>query len=307
MDVRGVSSGLRVGVIHNPRSHRNCGLATPPSSKGVRVAAPATPDALTAEIARFAADRIDLLVVDGGDGTLRDVLGHAVGAFAALPPVAVVPHGKTNALAGDLGLPRGWSIGAAITAASKGRRAIRPTIAVCDGDAAQRYGFVFGVGAFVDATRMADRAHRAGMIDNLAVGATLAGAVAKAVIGRGRQGSARMLTVAIDDDGGRTGSRFLTFASTLQRLPLGMRPFGAKGPGLKVLDVDAPPRRLLSALPPVLAGREPAWLEDAGYRRRLAREVKIQGAKAFVLDGEIYPVSGGVTLRTGPEVVFVTP
>jgi diacylglycerol kinase (ATP) len=41
-----------------------------------------------------------------------------------------------------------------------------------------------------------------------------------------------------------------------QALPFGLKPFGAPREGLKLLDVDAPPRRLLKALPMVLSGKD---------------------------------------------------
>jgi hypothetical protein len=95
-------------------------------------------------------------------------------------------------------------------------------------------------------------------------------------------------------------------ATTLERLPFGMRPFGPPRPGLKLLDVDAPPRRLAGALSRLMRGDGDAWLDAQGYRRRQARRVDLTLTGPYVLDGETYP-AGEVTLTEGPQLRFVIP
>ena len=301
---------MRVGVIHNPRSHRNRARSPGPVSPDVIHAAPDTAEALALALTGMAEAGVDLLIVDGGDGTLRDVLTRAWPAFEGrLPLLAVVPHGKTNVLARDLGVPPRWSVEAAIAAArSPQLRATRAMLEVSrDGEASPALrGFVFGTGAYAGATQMATGAHRIGVIDSLAVGAALIGAVFSTAFG-GAQGfgAGERLGLALDSGASETRQRFLVLASTLERFPLKFRPFGRPRPGLKLLDVDAPPRRLIPALVAILAGREPTWLESAGYRRHSPQTVSLHGLEAFVLDGEVYP-GGYVTVRQGPTVTFVT-
>ena len=99
---------------------------------------------------------------------------------------------------------------------------------------------------------------------------------------------------------------FLVLASTLKRFPLGLQPFGAPHEGLKILTVDAPPKRLLQAVPEILGGASEPWLEQAGYRRFDTPEIRIACGGDFVLDGEIYP-GGEFTVRQGPELEFLLP
>ena len=301
---------MRVGVIHNPRSHRNRARSPGPVSPDVIHAAPDTAEALALALTGMAEAGVDLLIVDGGDGTLRDVLTRAWPAFEGrLPLLAVVPHGKTNVLARDLGVPPRWSVEAAIAAArSPQLRATRAMLEVSrDGEASPALrGFVFGTGAYAGATQMATGAHRIGVIDSLAVGAALIGAVFSTAFGRAQGfGAGERLGLALDSGASETRQRFLVLASTLERFPLKFRPFGRPRPGLKLLDVDAPPRRLIPALVAILAGGEPIWLERAGYRRHTPQAVSLHGLEAFVLDGEVYP-GGYVTVRQGPTVTFVT-
>ncbi|MBU1346495.1 MAG: acylglycerol kinase family protein [Alphaproteobacteria bacterium] len=296
---------MRVGVIHNPRSRRNLGRPSAVVSPDVIHVAPESPEALGGALNDMAAAGIGLLIVDGGDGTVREVLSQALSAFgAAMPPLAVIPHGKTNALAHDLGVPPRWSIEEAMASAmDPGRRQVRPVVEVRRARETERplIGFAFGAGAYVEATRMATQVHRVGLMDDVAVGFALLGAAVGALLGRGiAKGQPIRLN---DEDTARL--RFLVFASTLERLPLGLRPFGPTRAGLKLLDIDAPARRLFAALPEILAGREPGWLEPAGYRRRTTDRISLFGLKDFVLDGEIY-AGGDVEVRRGPDVVFVT-
>jgi hypothetical protein len=73
---------------------------------------------------------------------------------------------------------------------------------------------------------------------------------------------------------------------------------------LKLLDVDAPPRRLLKALPMVLSGKAEPALEGLGYRRRDPHQIGLAGGAPFVLDGEVYE-GGELTIGLGPSLRFL--
>ena len=101
-----------VGIIRNPRSHRN--KEQPPEladCSNILTETPANRDALRENLLGFAQRGIDYLVIDGGDGTVRDVLTCGEDIFGETwPALIVLPKGKTNALAVDLGLPNHWSL-----------------------------------------------------------------------------------------------------------------------------------------------------------------------------------------------------
>ena len=309
--LRAAPASLRAGVIVNTRSHRNKGEAKARTLEGVATAHPTSPAELDATLSDYARRGVQLLVVDGGDGTVRDVLTRATRHFTGgMPKLAVLPSGKTNALALDLGAPRGWTLEAALAAADLRRTALRSPLEVWRGSAAhpELRGFLFGTGAFVRATQAAQRAHGIGLFDTVAVGATLASSVARTVFGRDGEGwrAGDPMRLELDDAPAESAAKFMVMASTLERLPLGARPFGTPRPGAKLLTVQAPPKRLLAAVPIMLAGRDPAWLEAAGYRRADMDEMRLSIDADFVLDGEIYP-GGDLTLRRGAPLTFVTP
>ncbi len=59
----------RIAVIRNPKSHGNRMNPPGPTPEGVRLAEPFGRDALRTVLEDFARDGLDLLVIDGGDGT----------------------------------------------------------------------------------------------------------------------------------------------------------------------------------------------------------------------------------------------
>jgi hypothetical protein len=75
---------------------------------------------------------------------------------------------------------------------------------------------------------------------------------------------------------------------------------------MRTLVVDAPPRRLVQALPPLFRGGEVDWLEDAGYHRRTVAAFDVVLDSRFVLDGEAF-AGGELHVGRGPELEFVKP
>jgi hypothetical protein len=298
---------MRTGVIRNSDSHGNRAqgpVAAPRAD--VLFAQPETPAAVGAAVARFAAAGVELLVIDGGDGTVREVLGALPAAFGDKPPLlSVLASGKTNILAFDLGVRRSWSLDRLL--AGPARIKTRSPLEVRrDGSGETLRGFVFGAAGLVRATALAGELHRARVFHNTSVGLTLAGAVGQFMSGDDAWRCGEPLALAVDDGPTRDGARLISMATTLQRLPFATRPFGPARHGLKFLDVDAPPRGLALALPTLLWGRGERWLAARGYRRGDARRLHMCLKGSFVLDGEVYP-GGELTVAEGAPLKFLTP
>lgn len=298
---------VRIGFIRNGKARLNIGrygLEVP--HEGDR-AMPDSLDELRDALALFARNGVNALVIDGGDGTVRDVLSAAARCFDRMPRFAVLPSGKTNALAHDLGIPRGWTEEDAVRALRADRTVARSPIEIRRPDArvAELQGFLLGAGNFVPATALAQKTHRLGAFNGLAVGLSVISCAAQTVFGgtgnRWRQGTP--MRIALPDGRALNGAKYLLLASTLERLPLGIRPFGAPRPGLKLLTVDAPPRRFAAALPGLLGGYD---LPDAGYRRDDAESIELVIKGDIIVDGE--PFAGGaMTLVRGAPIGFAVP
>jgi hypothetical protein len=293
-------------------SHANIGRAEGQSTPdAVLLVEPATTEALEQDLQAFALCGVSLLVIDGGDGTIRDVLSLATRIFGdAMPLVALIPSGKTNVLAIDLGVPTDWTLAQAMAAAKSQSAVIKhraPLEVRWDDGRPSLRGFVFGLGAFVRATSLAQNVHKAGAFHGIAVAMSVLGALVGTVMGGARdQWRAGVpLCLAIDDGETRTADRFIVLATTLKRLPFGVKPFGPPREGLKFLDVDAPPRGLPGAFPALLAGKDSAWTPRNGYRRGDASRLRITTEQPLVVDGDVYDGSGGVTVVLGPTLRFL--
>ncbi|MFT3967413.1 MAG: diacylglycerol kinase family protein, partial [Sphingobium sp.] len=256
-------------------------------------------------------ERIDTIIVDGGDGTVRDVLSLAPRHFTqGLPRMAVVPSGKTNALAVDLGIARRWTVREVLSSLSRWKAVRRSPLEIrYDGAVEPRLrGFLFGTGAFVRATNLAQSVHRAGAFNGLAVGLSLAGAVGQTLFGGPdnvwRKGDA--VTLELPDGRGVEREFYLLLGSTLEKLPLGLKPFGQVRAGLKLLGVDAPPRRMFLSAPALLTGSEREWLSDAGYKRADTDSFRLRIDSGFVLDGETFP-GGDLNVTRGAPIDFLVP
>lgn len=319
-DSRRLSSRrARIGVIYNPRSHRNKGQDLALGERHhVMLATPEKRSQIAAALADFASVGIDYLVINGGDGTVRDVLTCGYSVFGDdWPLLAVLPRGKTNALNLDLGAPADWTLRDAIDAFSGGTTVTRRPLEVValDGHRAPVRGFILGAGAYTLGVRAGQDAHRYGFFDSLAVGMTSAWGVLQAMFGsdrnpwrRGVEMELRLLPAGErlpHSEHGDPARRELLLASTLWRLPLGIKPFGPPREGLKFAVMDHPTRRLLACLPAILAGWQPSWRARAGIHQGAVEAFELTIDDQFILDGEAFP-AGSYLVTQGPELTFVT-
>lgn len=316
----GRAANPRIGVIYNPRSHRNKGQDLACTARvGITVAQPKAREEIAGALSNFAEQGIDYLIINGGDGTVRDVLTMGQTIFAGdWPALAILPKGKTNALNVDLGAPSGWNLAEAIAAYSDGRRITRRPLLVAhdDMDEPAMLGFIFGAGAFTLGIEAGQEAHQLGFFNSLAVGATGAWGVLQALFGSDtnlwRRGTPMRLAYQPSGEPvahsghGDPDRRSFILSSTLEKLPMGIKLFGADHSGLKLTLLDKPRRRILSLLPAILLGWQPKWLGTAGLHQLDAEGFTLDVAEPVILDGEAFP-PGRYTISQGPALTFVTP
>lgn len=303
----------RVAIIRNIYSRHNkrrVGIGAPAMVAGLRVHEPANKTALQRHLSRLASEGVDTLIVDGGDGTIRDVLTLGIPLFGhRMPAIALAPSGKTNALAHDLGIGE-RTLEQTVGAIARARRVTRRALAVTRaGERQVLHGFLLGSGAFVRATALAQRAHRFGAFNGVAVGMSLTSVIARTLFG-GDTGVWRRgepMTFLSNDGVGTTVPTYLFMAAALTRFPLGLAPFGRgafSDDRVASLAIEAPPRQLLRHLAPLLRGTDDAALAQAGYHRCRDGEVMLETQSGFVIDGERFE-GGRIAVRRGPEVTFI--
>lgn len=318
---RKIGDAPRVGVIYNPRSHGNkgadfdCGL-----SPQVFIAKPGDRSQLPEALAKFAHQGIDLLVINGGDGTVRDVLTSGVAIFGdKWPALAVLPKGKTNALTVDLGVPTGWSLQEAIDAFDEGSRVQRRPIEITPiggSPDARALGFFLGAGAFTTATSAGQKAHKIGAFNSMAVAvATLMGVSQWLFASREnawRRGSKMAIGLGVKDvpmehsGVGDPEFRQLLLASTLEKMPAGMKPFGKLREGLKLAATDQISRKSAFTLFRMIRGQTPEGIREKGFHQIATPQFSLRIEESFILDGEAFP-PGEYRIGQGPQLEFVAP
>ena len=306
-----------VGIVRNPRSHRNKGQAPELADcANILVETPRSHAALRETLAGFAERGIDFLAVDGGDGTVRDVLTCGAGIFGDdWPPLVILPKGKTNALVVDLGLPNAWTLPEAMEAIGRGKSIVRRPLVVETVDTGEQVqGFILGTGAFTRGTQAGQQAHRWGMFNSFAVGLIIVWCLSQTLFARSTNLWRKGTAMRLRSDGaelprsrfGNSDERFTMVASTLERFPLGIRPFGPARPGLKLAVIDTPLWRIVALLPLILTGFDSAFLRRNGANRFDVETLDLELGDRLILDGEYFP-AGLYRLRQGPELRFVVP
>jgi len=307
-----------IGVIRNLRSHRNRGRALAQhESDDVIVACPKKRGELVDIIADFAARQVDYIVMDGGDGTVRDVLTCGAGIYGdSWPGLVVIPSGKTNALAFDLGVPSGWMLADGLAAARQGNVIRRqPLVVAKQGDPrSQVQGFVLGGGLFTRAISLGQKSHHLGAFNTAVVGMTALWSAGNALLGSAgnvwRRGTKMRVSIAGQEvahlGGLPADERFVLFASTLRQFPAGLDPFRGVTEPLRMGVLDNSSRGLLLRLGAIFRGTASDATKARGMHVFGADAVDWEIGDNFILDGEAFP-AGSYRVSAGPALRFVVP
>lgn len=304
---------LRIGVVNNLRagkSQEQVGrmlgfLRSHPDVFHVETQnAGVIPDAL----AELAAKDVDLLVVNGGDGTLQSILTEILASNPfgeRLPLIAPLRAGRTNMSAMDLGADRNplRGLAAMLASARAGRIAERVeprrVLRVAYGFGPERgvqYGMFFGAGLIKRAIelnhRLFDQDDQKSIVEGVP-GATL---VTAGLLGRLITGDQSgilepdKLQILLDGEEVHQGEYHLVIASTLSRLFARMRPFWGKGPGgVRFTAIAAPCEKIGKAAIGMLRGRPASWVTpETGYTSRNVEHAELRMSCGFTVDGELW-------------------
>lgn len=316
----------RIALISNPKSTGN--LAQLPR---IRAFCAEHPDIFHYEVER--ADQIGeaiktvarispaVLAINGGDGTVQAVLTelHNGGHFGNLaPPVAVLPSGKTNLIALDLGvegdpveaLDRLLHIARAdlaphlvareLIALSGGETGIKPVIGM----------FLGGAGLADIMVYCRERVYPLGLPNSVSHFITAVAVILRQVF-RLRASflppEPAPLSISVRQHGAITGRFAFLFVTTLERLLLSSE-FASNGNGpLKFVAVEERPASLLRAFGASLAGKLGRTKLD-GVHVEEADEISIEGESSqVILDGETFRAGPGkpILLRPAQPLSFV--
>lgn len=320
---------MRIGLLNNLRAGRNDAQVErllgflrrhPDVVHAETTSADVVPEAL-ADLAR---QEVDILVVNGGDGTLQYALTEILenNAFdGRVPMIAPLRGGRTNMSAGDLGASkdpvRGFAslIDDIEAGYLKERVSPRQVLRVKhDRNEQAEYGMFFGVGVIHRAIGLNhqwfENEHSHGVQG--ALGATL---VTASLLGRMAAGDHTGILqpdkaqVIIDGELQDRSEFFLMIASSLDRLFSRMRPFWGTGPGgVQFTTIASNAHRIPRSLTGILRGKPlPFVTEENGFLSRRAKRIELNLDCGFTVDGELFDPRAGriIELSADRTVQFV--
>ena len=265
-----------------------------------------------------------VLVLNGGDGTVQAALTELYqgGHFGEPPPpVAVLPNGKTNLIAQDLGAA-GDPISVLERILELARTDMAPhivereLIALTHGAAGGRpvLGMFLGGAGLADTMLYCrDKIYPLGLPNWLAHGLTFLIGMTSILIGRSGTNflplPARALTVSVTRSGVRHGAFAFLMVTTLQRLLLSSTLAGAGHPhgSMQLLLIDRSFPALVRAFVAALRGQLGSG-SLSGVHVERGDEIRIEGARSnVILDGETFIADMGrpIVLRPTAPVPFL--
>lgn len=263
-----------------------------------------------------------VLVINGGDGTVQSALtelyhgGHFEGTP---PPVAVLPNGKTNLIALDLGVEGDPLVALArIIEVAKGdltkHIVVRELIALSDGTEGARpvLGmFLGGAGLAETILYCRNKIYPLGLPNGLSHFLTALAVLFSTVIGVKSNflpDRAKPVSISFVRRGELQGTFSVLIVTTLEKLLLGGQAGTTQQRGLmKFLAVDQKPWAMLKMMAASLLGKL-GQTTTSGLHFQQGDVIRIDSEQSsVVLDGEVFEANRGspIVLRSTPPVPFL--
>lgn len=258
-----------------------------------------TPSDVLAALQDFARQDVDLLAVNGGDGTVQAVLTALFHnrPFRKNPLLAVLQSGTTSMTARDVGFigSRVKSLKKLFDWAATGNAnpqvIQRPVLQVTAPGHQPRYGMFFGAsGIYQGIQYFHHKVNSKGLRGEIGPGLTILRFLWSAARRRSNFIPSAPIAVSVDDYPPVQFDALAVLISTLERLFLGLYPFWGNESGpLHYTALRVHPRYLPRALPSILRGRMGSYGTTAnGFFSHNAHEIKLNLDGGFTLDGQLY-------------------
>ena len=315
-----------IGLISNPHSRRNRSqLAAvkrivanhPAIHHHITDSAAEIPDALR----DFAASGVNVLAINGGDGTTAQVFTELFEhrPFSAPPSIILLPGGTTNMNAGDAGMTGNLATAVqrmaewATRDTGQAQRLMRPMIRAAAGNGARpAYGMFFGTGIIIRGIEYChSNVHTLGIGNEIGPGIALLRSLWGMLRKEPRFSAPTPLRIGLDGHrDNATKDVVLLLVCSLERLFLGMRPWwGQEDAPLHCTWVEKPAPRLLRLFPSLLRGKPGPFATPArGYCSHNAHEIRLWMDASYTLDGEIHEAraaDGPLTLSSAGLLEFI--
>lgn len=263
-----------------------------------------------------------LLIINGGDGTIGAAFASILynKHFRIIPPIAILPGGKTNMTAADLGA-KGKPVKVLRRLLKLAKEGVLPdhltsrhVIEMDLGDGEKpRVGTFFGTAGIVKGIFWCrEHAYSLGLPNTLAHMVSVFKLVMSG-LGIGRDKDLLVsdpMSITVPGSARIAGQYSSVVCTTLDKLLLGVKPYAyndTNSGGLRFSAIEAGPKNILGAIKGFITG---AFGDKyiSGIHVRKNNEVRIEGTDPVTLDGEIYrPVAGkAVTLRGDRQLAFIS-
>lgn len=311
-----------IGLISNPHSRVN--RRSPRAIERLRsqlgpddvVELTSDIDELHRVAAEFLDRGIDVLALNGGDGTNHITLSAFVDVWGdtPLPPIALLCGGTMNTIARGFGV-RGSPpklLHRLIEARRQGSMppAVERPLLRVTADGETSYGFIFGNGVVYN---FLSEYYAHEDVSPTVAARLLARSVAS-VLARGELAGRlfRPFRAAIEADGAPwlDGEFVAVMASNQPELGLGFRPFarcGERPDAFHVVAITGPHMAVVRALPTIrVAGR---LTDRPGFEDRVCGALAFRSDTSigYTIDGDIYTTDGPVLVEAGPRVRVLVP
>lgn len=310
---------MRIGLISNARSERNksgladldAAVAGRPEIRHLRFDGSKPMAELLRQL-----QGIDLLAINGGDGTVQAALTALLQDRPPTPrpAMAILPRGMANMTAADVGL-KGRNAAALERVLAAGRQGslsghvLERRVLRVDGIQGwpAQHGMFFGAAGIYEAIRICKgQVHSLGLKGELSHGVTLGWLLLNAAF-RGLDAvgiHGHDIGLAVDGGPMETKRRLLVLATTLDRLVLGSRPFWRTGGRpVRFTGIDWAAPGIVRHARRILYGGEERAL-PAGFDSLGAERIELALDGPFTIDGQFFePIPGQPLVLTAPETV----
>jgi len=312
----------KVGVISNPASGHNRDQfdtirARLEATPGLTHVVTRSPDEIDEALEELARHDVEVLAINGGDGTNSAILGRVLEQrpFENSPRIALLPAGTANMNAGDVGI-RGslanaverfctWCTGDR-TATRTEQRAL---LKVERANETPRYTMFIGAGAVIHGTEYAhENMHSRALRDDVSVALGTVRTVWVVLRDDPRFNKHGTIDLALDGKAPRRHDTLILAVSTLQRLAFGMRPFWSDAPGaVRVTVMDQGCTKFARTFFSIARGKPNRnAVPESGYHSYNANTVALNLSGKLNLDGEIISVDGDAHISATEPFEFLT-
>lgn len=310
---------MRVAVLRNPKASKNLKSSGPMLPDDVVSFDLVNDGSLSEVLATVRRATIDVLVIDGGDGTVSRVLSHLPETFGEkLPTIGILSNGNTNLIARKVGAVKNYlaverlSHLSVADLADVTNTSLVLALTFSNHSHPPLRGFIMGWGAYASGTQIAiEEIDEKG---SKQVVRAFAKTVHKALFGKDaaalRAGVATHFEVngQVKDD----RRRFIGIATSFSgSLTAGLNPFwqnGVERGPIRWLDILAPAKWLFLAVPFAAFGKPTSWMKNAGYHSGLADQLKLCVEGGIVVDGDYYEtdIQETITISGAERFAFIT-